>query len=41
MKKIKEIFYDENGKELDLSGPALRKQDALEAKKVKKPSKKK
>jgi len=25
------IEYDENGKELDLSGPALREQDALEA----------
>jgi len=32
MKKQK--FYDEHGNELDLSGPALRKQDELEAKKV-------
>lgn len=30
-----EKFYDEEGNELDLSGEALRKQDALEAKKPK------
>lgn len=41
MTKIKETFYDENGKELDLSGTALRKQDALEVKKPKKSSKNK
>lgn len=40
MDKVKEIFYDEKGKVLDLSGPALRKQDALEAKKAKKAKKK-
>jgi len=41
MSKIKEIFYDENGKELDLSGLTLRKQDALEVKEGKKKSAKK
>jgi len=41
MNKPKFVELDENGKELDLSGSALRKQDALEAEKAKKPSKKK
>jgi len=36
MEKQEEIFYDDDGKVLDLSGPALRKQDALEAKEPKK-----
>jgi len=36
MKKQQEVFYDDDGKVLDLSGPALRKQDALESKKTKK-----
>jgi len=40
MSKTKEVFYDDEGKVLDLSGSALRKQDALEAKKSKKDKKK-
>lgn len=41
MKKLIFVELDEKGKELDLSGTALRKADALEAKKAKKKKPKK
>ena len=40
MIKPKEIFYDDEGKVVDLSGTALTKADLLERKKLKKAKKK-